>query len=112
MVKRKSAILLYFGLILGLIISVFPFYWLAVMATRTTAEIYSFPPKFWFGTHLISNVTRVFDNVDFFGAFLNSLFVATCGTLLVLFFDSLAGFTFAKFNFPGKSGCSSSCSPR
>ena len=102
MVKRKSSILLYFGLIVGLIVSIFPFYWLAVMATRTTAEIYSFPPKFWFGTQFISNVTRVFQNIDFFGAFLNTLFVACCSTLLVLFFDSLAGFTFAKFKFPGK----------
>ncbi|GIO29471.1 MULTISPECIES: carbohydrate ABC transporter permease [Paenibacillus] len=101
MAIRKS-ILLYFGLIVGLIISVFPFYWLVVMSTRTTAEIYSFPPKFWFGTHLIDNISRVLQNIDFFGAFLNTLFVAGCSTVLVLFFDSLAGYTFAKFKFPGK----------
>ncbi|SMF83164.1 carbohydrate ABC transporter membrane protein 2, CUT1 family (TC 3.A.1.1.-) [Paenibacillus uliginis N3/975] len=101
MMKGKS-LLLHFGLFAGLVVSIFPFYWLLVMSTRTTADIYSFPPKMWFGSHLIDNITRVLSSIDFFGAFLNTLFVATACTLLVLFFDSLAGFTFAKFNFPGK----------
>ncbi|ACX66065.1 MULTISPECIES: carbohydrate ABC transporter permease [Paenibacillus] len=101
MFKWKS-ILLHTGLIAGLILSIFPFYWLLVMATRTTSDIYSFPPKLWFGPHLLDNVSRVLSSIDFFGAFWNTLFVASACTLLVLFFDSLAGFTFAKFQFPGK----------
>ena len=87
----------------------FPFYWLLVMATRTTSDIYSFPPKLWFGPHLLDNVSRVLSSIDFFGAFWNTLFVASACTLLVLFFDSLAGFTFAKFHFPGKNGCLCCC---
>ncbi|KKC48687.1 MULTISPECIES: carbohydrate ABC transporter permease [Paenibacillus] len=102
MATRTKSVLLHIGLAIGLLISIFPFYWLLVMATRTTSDIYSFPPKLWFGTQLLDNIGRVFDNVDFFGAFWNTLFVASACTLLVLFFDSLAGFTFAKFDFPGK----------
>ena len=30
---------------LGVLISVFPFYWIVVMATNTTQDIYSYPPK-------------------------------------------------------------------
>lgn len=101
MFKWKS-IFLHIGLIAGLLLSIFPFYWLLVMATRTTSDIYSFPPKLWFGPHLLDNVSRVLSSIDFFGAFWNTLFVASACTLLVLFFDSLAGFTFAKFQFPGK----------
>ncbi len=101
MFKWKS-IFLHIGLIAGLLLSIFPFYWLLVMATRTTSDIYSFPPKLWFGPHLLDNVSRVLSSIDFFGAFWNTLFVASACTLLVLFFDSLAGFTFAKFHFPGK----------
>jgi cellobiose transport system permease protein len=99
--KWKPA-LLYLGLIAGFVVSIFPFYWLTVMATRTTPEIYSYPPKLWFGGHLFDNISRVMANIDFFGAFLNTLFVASACTVLVLFFDSLAGVTFAKYNFPGK----------
>ena len=101
MIKLKS-LLLHAGLFAGFAVSIFPFYWLLVMATRTTAEIYSFPPKLWFGSQLLNNIGRVLESIDFFGAFMNTLFVAATCTLLVLFFDSLAGFTFAKFNFPGK----------
>jgi len=101
MFKWKS-LFLHIGLIAGLLLSIFPFYWLLVMATRTTSDIYSFPPKLWFGPHLLDNVSRVLSSIDFFGAFWNTLFVASACTLLVLFFDSLAGFTFAKFQFPGK----------
>jgi cellobiose transport system permease protein len=99
--KWKPA-LLYLGLIAGFVISIFPFYWLTVMATRTTPEIYSYPPKLWFGGHLFDNISRVMASIDFLGAFLNTLFVASACTVLVLFFDSLAGVTFAKYNFPGK----------
>ncbi|MFD1956308.1 carbohydrate ABC transporter permease [Paenibacillus thailandensis] len=100
-VNRWKSAAVHAGLVIGLLLSVFPFYWLAVMATRTTSDIYSFPPKLWFGGELGRNVSRVMEGIDFWGAFLNTLFVATVVTLLVLFFDSLAGVTFAKFQFPG-----------
>lgn len=80
----------------------FPFYWLTVMSTRTTSDIYRFPPKVTFGTQLMTNINNVLANIDFFGSFVNTFFVATASTLLTLFFCSLAGFSFAKFDFPGK----------
>jgi cellobiose transport system permease protein len=90
-------------LIVGGLISFFPFYWLVVMATNKTNDIFHFPPKLIFGSQLLINISHVLVNIDFFGAFLNSLFVAGTHTLLILFFCSLAGFSFAKFEFPGKN---------
>jgi cellobiose transport system permease protein len=89
------------ALLIGAVIVLFPYYWLAVMATNTTAEIYSTPPKMWFGSHLFENLRAVFDKIDFFGSLLNTVIVAVVTTVLVLFFDSLAAFTFAKYKFPG-----------
>jgi cellobiose transport system permease protein len=89
------------ALLVGAIIVLFPYYWLAVMATNTTAEIYSTPPKMWFGSHLFENLSAVFAKIDFFGSLLNTVIVAVATTVLVLFFDSLAAFTFAKYKFPG-----------
>ena len=43
------------------------------------------------------------DNIDFFGSMLNTLIVAVSVTVLVLFFDSLAAFAFAKYEFPGRN---------
>ncbi|PZE19249.1 carbohydrate ABC transporter permease [Paenibacillus xerothermodurans] len=95
-------ILLHTVLLLGVAVSVFPFYWLAVMATRTTSEIYRFPPTLTFGGELLNNIRNVLSHIDFFGSLLNTLFVAVSSSVLVLFFCSLAGFAFAKFEFPGK----------
>ncbi len=94
---------LHFLLMVGVFISVFPFYWLTVMATNQTSDILRFPPRLVFGTELLTNIQNVLDNVDFFQSFLNTLFVTVVSALCVLFFCSLAGFTFAKFDFPGKN---------
>lgn len=83
--KYLKSLVLYTGLIGGMLISMFPFYWLIVMSTRTTSDIYKFPPQLWFGGELWNNITRVLQQIDFWGAFLNTLFVSGVVTLLVLF---------------------------
>lgn len=90
-------------LLIGLVISVFPFYWMFVMSSNTTSDIYRIPPKLIFGDQLFVNISHVFENIDFVQNFLNTLFVALVLTVLTLFFCSIAGFTFAKFEFPGKN---------
>jgi cellobiose transport system permease protein len=99
---RIGRIVAHLVLIVGAVISLFPFYWMIVMATNTTGDIFQFPPKLTLGSHLLGNIRNVLHNIDFFGSFLNTLLVAVATTALVLFFDSLAAFTFAKFDFPGK----------
>jgi cellobiose transport system permease protein len=89
-------------LAVGAVITLFPYYWLAVMATNTTSDIFTTPPKLTFGSHLFGNVAEVFASIDFFGSLLNTVVVAVATTVLVLFFDSLAAFTFAKYRFPGR----------
>lgn len=100
---RTQRIITHVLLLIGLVISVFPFYWMIVMATNTTSDIYRVPPKIIFGGQLIANITKVLQSIDFFRNFLNTLLVAGVVTVLVLFFCSIAGFTFAKFEFPGKN---------
>ncbi|MEU3979018.1 carbohydrate ABC transporter permease [Streptomyces sp. NPDC026672] len=99
---RSRGIALHAVLVLGLLLSVFPFYWAVVMSTHTSSEIFSYPPRLLPGSHFLENVRNLFDNVDFFGSMANSLLVAGSVTVLVLFFDSLAAFVFAKFRFPGR----------
>ncbi|MCT9106872.1 carbohydrate ABC transporter permease [Streptomyces mirabilis] len=100
--SRRRGIALHLSLIIGLLLSVFPFYWAVIMSTHSSTEIFSYPPKLLPGSHFLENVRHLFDNVDFFGSMFNSLLVACSVTVLVLFFDSLAAFVFAKFQFPGR----------
>lgn len=93
----------HFVLLIGAFISIFPFYWLAVMSTNKTSAILRFPPKLIFGNQLWVNLQHVFENINLLQGFMNTLIVAVLSVVGTLFFCSLAGFTFAKFQFPGKN---------
>lgn len=97
---QKSVVYLF--LAVGSLLSLFPFYWMFTMATRTNREINSFPPPFTPGADLVGNFQKVLENMDFFGSMANSLFVSTSITVGVLFLCSLAGYAFAKLDFKGK----------
>ncbi|MFD1677158.1 carbohydrate ABC transporter permease [Alicyclobacillus fodiniaquatilis] len=97
-----AKVLLYICLCIWLIFSVFPFYWLIVMSTRGTSSIFSYPPKLLFGHMFGTNLHDLLAAIPFFQSMWNSLLVAGVSTILTLFFTSLAGFSFAKFDFPGK----------
>lgn len=99
---RARGLTLHLSLIAGVLVSLFPFYWTIVMSTRTSTEIFSFPPKLLPGSHFLENLRHLFQNIDFFGSMANTLIVAVSVTFLVLFFDSLAAFVFAKYEFPGR----------
>jgi cellobiose transport system permease protein len=100
--RRPKGLTAHLVLIGAVLVSVFPFYWTIVMATNTTRDIYRTPPKVSFGPHLLDNIHKVLDSIDFFGSMLNTLIVACVSTVLVLFIDSVAAFAFAKFDFPGR----------
>ncbi|GKQ41883.1 carbohydrate ABC transporter permease [Streptomyces sp. A012304] len=100
--SARRGVALHAALIVGLLLSAFPFYWAVIMSTHSSSEIFSYPPKLLPGSHFLENVRNLLDTIDFFGSMWNSLLVATTVTFLVLFFDSLAAFVFAKFRFPGR----------
>ena len=52
---------------------------------------------------LTSNYRNLWNSVPFNRYFINSVFIATASTLLTLFFCSLAGYAFAKYQFRGKA---------
>lgn len=102
-VSRLHKTIFHLALLIGILISIFPFYWMLVMATNTTSAMHHVPPRLTFGDQLWKNITDVFLHMDFFRYFFNTTFVAGSTTLLVLLFCSLAGFTFAQYTFPYKN---------
>src|SRR5882757_1792242 len=102
MTGKISRFLVHAVLLVGMIISLFPFYWMIVMSTNSTGDVFKFPPKLTFGSQLMVNIQHVLESIDFWGSFANTVLVAVATTALVLFVDSLAAFVFAKFEFPGK----------
>ncbi|MDQ0230781.1 carbohydrate ABC transporter permease [Metabacillus malikii] len=104
-VKKNSIsrIFIYLFLIVSALLSMFPFYWMFVMATRPSSAFNSLPPTITPGNMLVENFKKVLDQINFFGAMWNTVILCVTVTLVVLLISSLAGFAFAKFKFPGKN---------
>lgn len=85
------------------ILMVAPLLWTISTSLRTPAESFSLPPE-WLPTDwAMENYTSVFDQIPFFREILNS-FIVTIGTLAgQLITASLAGYAFARLDFPGKT---------
>lgn len=98
-----SKLFVYIVLAIASFLSIFPLYWMFVMATNHNSVINKVPPALLPGKELVTNFTNVLQTIDFFGALWNSLIVSTITTIGVLFLCSLAGFAFAKFHFKGKN---------
>ncbi|KYG26621.1 carbohydrate ABC transporter permease [Alkalihalobacillus trypoxylicola] len=104
--KKKfsfSKLGMYLFLSLASILSLFPFYWMFVMATNPSAAFNSIPPTLLPGSLLIQNFEKVLSTINFFKAMGNTILLCSIVTIVVLFISSLAGFAFAKFKFPGKN---------
>lgn len=98
-----SKLLVYCLLAITSLLSLFPFYWMFVMATRPSSAFNSIPPTLTPGNLLVENFKKVLNQIDFFGSMWNSFVICTIVTIVVLFISSLAGFAFAKFSFRGKN---------
>lgn len=98
-----SKILLYIGLTIVSLASLFPFYWMFVMATNSNEMINRTPPVMIPGDRLVDNFQNVLNSIPFFQTMLNSLIAATSITLGVLLLTSIAGFAFAKLDFPARN---------
>ena len=103
---RKTPTLTYFALIIATLLSLVPFYFMFIIATRKLEVINAVPPPFLPGGEFGANFGRVLDNehAAFMYGLMNSILVSSIITLSVVFFSSLAGFAFAKLRFSGKNG--------
>ena len=100
---RKMSPLSYATLALVGFISVFPFYWMVIVASNGNEEISKEVPTLLIGPRLFEVIGHVFDANEYFGiAMWNTVFVGTIVAAAQVFFSSVAGFAFAKLNFKGR----------
>jgi len=100
--RRLSQAVLYVLVTGGALLCLFPFYWMVIVSTRSSADVFSFPPPLTPGGLFPQNVQSLLQSLPYGRNYLNSVLCATSVTVLMLFFDSLAGFAFAKYEFPGR----------
>jgi multiple sugar transport system permease protein len=92
-------VVMYAVLILLAALTLFPFYWMFVLATHSMSEIFSAPPPFWFGDNIVHNYEALMARLPFVRNIWNSTYIALMATVTTLFFSSLAGFAFAMYDF-------------
>jgi cellobiose transport system permease protein len=95
----------YLLLILIILVSAFPLYWMSVVGTSTNEELAKIPPNLVWKDGFGENLDKVMNtqNAHFLNSMLNSAVVSVVVTISVLFFCSLAGFAFAKLRFRGRN---------
>jgi multiple sugar transport system permease protein len=93
-------------LLLFLIYFLLPFFWLIVSSTKTNSELFStfglwFAPDF----NLFSNISDVFtyDGGVFLTWLWNTAYYSVVSAVGATLIATLAGYTFAKFRFPGRT---------
>ncbi|WP_155372311.1 carbohydrate ABC transporter permease [Catellatospora vulcania] len=102
----QASPLTYVTLLAAVALSMFPLYYMFVIATRTNDAIGQTPPPVTPGGQIGGNIDRLLgnDSAAFMTGLVNSAIVATVVTVFVVFFSSLAGFAFAKLRFKGRNG--------
>ena len=82
------------------LLSIWPFWLMAVNATRASADVQSSPIAFWFSTHLADNFA-VFEGKPFSPArgFMNSAIVSVCATGLAVYFSSLTAYAVTAYEW-------------
>jgi cellobiose transport system permease protein len=87
-----------------ILISAYPLYFTFLLSSSTSEQVSQNPvPSLIPGGELFANLQRVFDaDIDLVRATGNSLVVAVITSLSVVFFSTLAGYSFAKLRFRGR----------
>lgn len=93
---------LYALLILGAIISLFPFYWMVATSLKPSNEIFIWPPMLAPSRLTLEGYRYVWETMDVPRTTLNSVIVAVSQVSLNVFFSSWVAYAFAKLRFPGK----------
>ncbi len=90
---------IYLVLVALALLTLFPFYWMFVLATHSQSSIFSAPPPVWFGEFLERNFSTLQARLPFIRNIWNSFYIALMATVTTMFFASLAGFAFAMYDF-------------
>ena len=99
----------YVLVILITLVSVFPLYYTAVMASHTNAEMAARVPPLLPNASIFDNLRKAFELAPLNLGLINSVIVASSVTLGTVAFCTLAGFAFAKLRFRGRNALLGFC---
>jgi multiple sugar transport system permease protein len=95
----------YAVLILGLVATLLPFFYIMVSSLKTDAELRKTPPDFFPQQPTLKHYATILtdENIPIERNVANSVFVSLARVFITLFTSSFAGYIFAKYHFKGKN---------
>jgi len=103
MSRGVKTILLYALAVTGAVYALTPLLWMLSASLMPTGEASAFPPPILPSSFTLEHYAALFQRLNLGRYFLNSLLIASLVTGISLLFNSMAGYAFAKFRFPGRT---------
>ena len=102
--KKPGTFFKYFALVLLAAILLFPIYWMIVCSFMESHYLMVIPPHLWPVEPSFKNYVEIFNNAKYLRYFQNS-FISAGGTVaLALLIAVPAGYSFSRYDIPGKNG--------
>jgi multiple sugar transport system permease protein len=101
--SAPARVMIHMALVVGALVSVFPFYWMSATAFKTNSEAIAFPPTFIPREWHPENFALAWAAAPFARYFANTAIVAVCWVAGVVVVSSLAAYAFARMSFAGKN---------
>jgi multiple sugar transport system permease protein len=93
---------IYAILIVAAFIALVPFLYVISTSLKDTIALFKYPPEWIPSEPTLTNFQNLVQEYPFARWMLNSLIVASAVTVIKVVIDSMAGYAFAKMQFPGK----------
>ncbi len=102
MSRTSIRLVMYALALLGAVASLLPLVWMVSASLMAPGEAASFPPPVIPDNPTLEHYAALFGRLNIGRYFINSLLIASIVTAVSVFFNSMAGYAFAKFRFPGR----------
>ena len=100
--KRFTTGLTYLVLILGSVLMIFPFVWMVLTCFKTQAESMAIPPQILPSHWNLDNFVTALESLPFVNLYINTALLIVFRVICAVIFSSMAGYAFAKLEFPFK----------
>ena len=95
-------IIIYIILLVTSFLTIIPFIWMISASLMADGQSSVYPPAIIPENIILDQYKTLFTRLNVSTNFFNSLFLSVTVTLISLFFNSMAGYAFAKYKFAGK----------
>ena len=92
----------YLAVLVALVVTLFPIYWIAANSFKFDIDIFAVPPEWFPKNPTLKHYRAAFVERPFLRYMLNSFLAALGTTIVSVTFGTMAGYALARFRYPGQ----------